>query len=118
MLDCVWDEQTRFFFLKDAALEAQISIGSSTETFFQTFVVGNIKFFWWEIENLKDLSQKLDSIIDFSSNIEYESLDLLKLAFFDFFKRSKRAEAPASRDELTKTLKKNGNKTMQVWEKV
>lgn len=75
-------------------------------------------FFLMEIENLKDLSEKLDSIIDFSSNIEYESLDLLKLAFFDFFKRSERAEAPASRDELTKSLKKNGGKTMQVWEKV
>jgi hypothetical protein len=98
MLDSVWDDTTRHFFLKEAALEGQISIGSSTETFFQTFVVGNVNFFLLEIENLKDLSQKLDSIIDFSSNIEYESLDLLKLAFFDFFKRTERAEAPPSRD--------------------
>lgn len=45
MLDSVWDDTTRLFFLKEAALEGQISIGSSTETFFQTFVVGNVNFF-------------------------------------------------------------------------
>ena len=60
------NEETKVYFLREAAFEGQISIGSSTATFFQTFVV----------DNLKELGEKLDSIIDFSSNIEYGSIDL------------------------------------------
>lgn len=42
MLDSVWDEETKGFFLREAGLEGLVLVGKGGEGFFQTFVVGKI----------------------------------------------------------------------------
>lgn len=67
-IDCkvfspIYDETSITFFLTISALEEQIAFSSSSDSFFMQYI----------IQPMSNLSQKLDSMIDFSSNIEYES---------------------------------------------
>lgn len=103
-----FDESSKDYYLKMSALEKSLVLSHTTDEFFN----------WFIVESLRSLSEKLESIIDFSAEIECESMDLLKLAFFDFYKKVEKAEVPASRKSLSLILKKTNDKTMQIWEKV
>ena len=58
-----FDEDCCNYFLKSSALEAQAKLTTNDDFFFQHFVAGNVK----------ELANKLDSLIDFSADIEYQS---------------------------------------------
>jgi hypothetical protein len=121
MFSSLYDDQSKIYFLKTSAAEKKLHINSSNDEFFTQFIIGNIQKFpnkFFPIEPLRDLSEKLDSIIDFSSNIEQESKDLLKQAFGDFYKATEKGESLPSREQMSLVFKKTNDKTMQIWDRV
>ena len=108
MFSSLYDDKSKTFFLKTSAAEKKLHIISSNDEFFTQFI----------IEPLRDLSDKLDSIIDFSSDIEHESKDELRHAFSDFFKQTEKSDLLPSREQMSQVFKKTNDKTILIWDRV
>lgn len=109
MFSPVYDEDSKLYFLRMAALEQQGHFISNSDKFCSTYI----------IEPLGDLSEKLDSIIDFGSGVEYESFELLKLAFNDFFHKSNKSDVFTSEKEsIDRYFTGTHDKTMHIWVRV
>ena len=75
MFSDAYDNESKNFYLGTAALQQQYNQERTNQDLFLSMI----------LESNGCQIDKLDSIVDFSSNIEYESFDVLKLAFRDFF---------------------------------
>jgi hypothetical protein len=109
MFSQVYDEDSKLYFLRMAALEQQGHFISNSDKFCSTYI----------IDPLGDLSEKLDSIIDFGSGVEYESFELIKLAFNDFFNKKTNSDVFTSEKEsIDKFFLGTHDKTMHIWVRV